>query len=136
MISRDQIETTLRVNGASVSATDERIRSTLLRAHYTNDDVDTAILILREEVSVNKSREDGLRKIFRTDQALKPREISELLGIEVEVLEKVVPNSKARVLSAFQYVLLWLLSTILAVAGVVFYMYLHKVGVFHPSSTL
>lgn len=132
MINREQIESILKINGVSPAAPDEQIRSVLLSARYNKNEVDTAIMVLRENIKTNKTRVDGLHKIFRTDQALKPDEISQLLGIEVDVSEEVIPQSKARKLSTFQYILVWVLAALLAITSVLFYMYIHRIGFFYP----
>lgn len=130
MMNKNQIETILKINGASVSSPDEVIRSVLLSARYKKDEVDTAIMVLRENTKTNKTRVEGLHKIFRTDETLKPNEISQLLGIDVNINDKVEPKSKAREVNGFQFVLIWILSVVCAVAGILIYMYLHKVGIF------
>lgn len=131
MINREQIESILKVNGVSPAAPDEQIRSVLLSARYDKNEVDTAIMVLRENIKTNKTRVDGLHKIFRTDQALQPEEISQLLGIEVDIKEKVVSQSRDSLPAGFQYVLVWLFSVALAVSSIMLYMYFHKVGVFY-----
>lgn len=135
MIQRDQIEAILKINGVAPGSPDEQIRSVLLSARYSKDEVDTAIMVLRENTKTNKTRVDGLHKIFRTDQALKPEEISQLLGIEVDASQQ-LPDAReyrSRDFSTWQYVLVWVLSIVVAVASILFYMYLYKIGLFHPS---
>lgn len=136
MINRTQIESILKINGVTSGSPDDKIRSVLLSARYNKDEVDTAIMVLRENVKTNRTRVDGLHKIFRTEEALKPDEISQLLGIDVEISKSLVPQSKGRDLSSFQYILVWVLSVALGVGGIILYMYLHNVGVFHSSSQL
>lgn len=136
MINRTQIESILKINGVTSGSPDDKIRSVLLSARYSKDEVDTAIMVLRENVKTNRTRVDGLHKIFRTEEALKPDEISQLLGIDVEISKSLVPQSKGRDLSSFQYILVWVLSVALGVGGIILYMYLHNVGVFHSSSQL
>ncbi|MCD5380962.1 MAG: hypothetical protein LR008_00080 [Candidatus Pacebacteria bacterium] len=131
MINKTQIESVLKINGVSPSEPDERIRSILLSARYSDDEVDTAIMILRENVKTNKTRVDGLHKIFRTEEALRPEEISQLLGIDVEISDRVAPQAKGRDMSDFQYATVWLLSVLLGVGGIILYMYLHKIGIFY-----
>lgn len=133
MINREQVEAILKINGVAPGSPDESIRSVLLSARYSKDEVDTAIMVLRENSLTNKTRVDGLHKIFRTDEALKPDEISQLLGIEVDITDEVAPQSKARDFSGLQYISVWLLSVLLAVSSILFYMYIHKIGLFHPS---
>lgn len=134
MMNRDQIETILKINGVVPGSTDEIIRSVLLSARYSKDEVDTAIMVLRENTKNKTTRVDGLHKIFRTDESLRPEEISQLLGIDVDISDKINPKGKSRDLSTFQYVIVWAASAVLAISGLVFYMYLHKIGLFHPAS--
>ena len=133
MISRDQIETLLKINGVSSSSPDEHIRSVLLSARYTKDEVDTAIMVLREDVKTKQTRVDGLHKVFRTNEALAPAEVSALLGIDVAIADTIEQRQKARQLSTLQIMIVWLMSVAVAVSGIMFYMYMQKVGVFHPS---
>jgi len=126
MIKRDQIESILKINGVQPTSPDEQIRSVLLSARYSKDEVDTAIMVLRENTKTNKTRVDGLHKVFRSDEALAPEEISQLLGIEIDLSERIQVGSKTRDFSQFQYIMVWIL----------FYMYVYKVGVFHHSTGL
>ena len=134
MINREQIESILKINGVKPGSEDDKIRSVLLSARYSKDEVDTAIMVLRENEKTKKTSVDGLHKVFRSDQALKPQEISQLLGIEVDVDHIVESRVKSQQLSNFQTVLISVLSVMLAVAGVLLYMHMHQVGIFHPSS--
>jgi hypothetical protein len=133
MIKREQVESILRINGVEPTSPDEQIRSVLLSARYSQDEVDTAIMVLRENTKTNKTRVDGLHKVFRSEESLSPNEISALLGIDVEVEAVSDPQEKARALSSYQYVLLWIFSLMFAMAGIAVYMYLHKIGIFHPT---
>lgn len=134
MIKRDQVEAILKINGVTPTAPDEEIRSVLMSARYSKDEVDTAIMVLRQNTRTNKTRVDGLHKVFRTDDALAPEEIADLLGIEVDISERVMVHNKSRDFSQLQYILVWVLSAIVAVLGILFFMYIYKVGVFHPST--
>ena len=136
MIKRDQIENILKVNGVNPGSPDEQIRSILLSARYSKDEVDTAIMVLRENERTNQTRVDGLHKIFRSDQALRPEEITQLLGIEVDATEytQAAPTKESSPL--LQHLIVWFLSILLAVVGIIVYMYLFEIGPFHPSSTL
>lgn len=137
MINRDQIESILKINGVNPGSPDEQIRSVLLSARYSKDEVDTAIMVLRENTKTNKTRVDGLHKIFRTSEALDPQEISQLLGIDVNVDQGMVAQQrKLRYISGWQTVAIWVLSIIVAVMGLMIYMYIHQVGLFHPSASL
>ena len=133
MINREQIESILKINGVTPAAPDEHIRSILLSARYNKDEVDTAIMVLRQNTKTHQTRVDGLHKIFRSDEALQPAEISQLLGIEVDVNDPVQTHGKSRDFSIVQKVFVWVLSVMVAVAGILFYMYLHKIGIFYPS---
>ena len=135
MLQKKDIETILKINGVSVGAPDEEIRSVLLSARYNNDDVDTAIMVLRENTKTHQTRVDGLHKIFRSDEGLKPAEISALLGIEVEVGEVTIDRNKNREMSYLQTTIVSLLAAGLALAGVFAAMYFYEVGAFHPTAS-
>lgn len=133
MINRRQIESILKVNGVAATSPDEEIRSVLLSARYNKDEVDTAIMVLRENGVTNKTRVDGLHRVFRTNDTLSPHEISSLLGIEVDVPEALDVENKSQTISGSQHVMVWILSTLSALCAVLLYMYLNKFGLFHPS---
>jgi len=136
MIKRDQIESVLKINGVQPTSPDEQIRSVLLSARYSKDEVDTAIMVLRENTRTNKTRVDGLHKVFRTNEGLRPDEISQLLGIEVNLSERVetLDSRDNRNFSQFQHLIIGFLSLLLAVLGLLFYMYIYKIGVFYPGT--
>tara|TARA_B100000508_G_scaffold120126_1_gene101101 strand:- start:16960 stop:17385 length:426 start_codon:yes stop_codon:yes gene_type:complete len=136
MISRDQVEALLKINGVTPTSPDEQIRSVLLSARYTRDEIDTAIMVLREDTKTRKTRVDGLHKVFRSQEALNASEISSLLGIDVDVADQISIESRNRAVTSFQYLLIWLLALALAFGGLIFYMYLYKVGIFHPSTNI
>jgi len=136
MINRKDIEAILKINGVESSSPDEKIRSVLMSARYNKDEVDTAIMVLRENTVTKSTRVDGLHKIFRSNESLRPDEISQLLGIEVDISQTTPEESRNPKLSRSQFVFVCALSIIVAIIGVIFYMYLHKVGVFHDSFAL
>ncbi|NCN11809.1 hypothetical protein GW937_00630 [Candidatus Kaiserbacteria bacterium] len=133
MISRKNIETILKINGVSPTSADEQIRSILLSARYSDDEVDTALMVLREDTKTKHTRVDGLHKVFRTGESLKSDEIATLLGIDVTIEDRVNERSKRREISFGQYFFVWIASVLVATSGILVYMYLHKIGIFHPS---
>lgn len=135
MMKRDQIESVLKINGVQPTSPDEQIRSVLLSARYSKDEVDTAIMVLRENTKTNKTRVDGLHKVFRSNQGLQPDEISQLLGIEVNLSERVQPDSvDSKNFSKLQSIIIAALSLLIAIMSLAFYMYIYKIGIFHPST--
>jgi len=134
MIKRAQIEKILRVNGVSTASPDDHIRSVLLSARFNKDEVDTAIMVLRENKDTKQIRVDGLHKVFRTDEALLPNEISELLGIDVDASTFYRPQTSVSTLAGIQYVTVWLFSVFFAVVTVLVIMYVNEVGPFHSSN--
>ncbi len=134
MLQRQQIESILKINGVSSTSPDEEIRSVLLSARFNDDEIDTAILVLKENKKTNISRVDGLHKIFRSGEALHPSEISTLLGIEVNIVE--LSNKKvveAKKLVLFQGIIITIIALALALLGVFVAMFIYKVGIFHPT---
>jgi hypothetical protein len=134
MISRDQIEKILHINGVSPASPDEKIRSVLLSARFREEEVDTALMVLREDVNTKKTRVDGLHKVFRTNEPLSSAEIYNLLGIEVDLKElPATTRVKTRELSSLEVLIIFVISSILATVAVLFYMYYHSIGLYHPT---
>lgn len=134
MIDNKQLEVILRIHGLSPASSDEELRSILVAAKYTEEEVNESINHLRK--SKSEVVEDGLFKIVRTDSSLRPAEISALLGIDVTVeiqrdgLRRIEPTSPG-----YYFIVL---ATILFLAffGIVFAMYQHEAGPFHASVSL
>lgn len=136
MVDKKHVESILKINGLGTTAPDEQIRSVLLSARFNKDEVDAALMVLRENTKTNTTRVDGLHKVFRSDEGLKASEISQLLGIEVQVEERIEVGINARRYTLFQVITLWFISAIIAVTAVLIYMYSNHTGVFHPSSDI
>lgn len=136
MIDRLQIQSLLNANNVPPSALDDHIRSVLLRAHYSKHDVDDALKILRENLPTKQTRTDGLHKVFRTDQTLEPEEISRLLGVNIAIKSFTSVHVEPRVNSHIHFVSVCFSSIFVALAGLVFYMYMFKIGIFHPGELL
>ena len=134
MINKEHVENILKLNGIHPTAKDEEIKSILLSARFNNDEVDAAIMVLRENTKTCKTKVDGLHKVFRTDQMLNPEEISSLLGIDVDLTERVEVGSRARRITTVSQMFLFLVSMILALVAIIMYMYISNMGIFHPTS--
>lgn len=133
MTDKRHIESILKVNGLTPTAPDEEIKSVLLSARFNHDEVDTALMVLRENVKTNETRVDGLHKVFRADTVLKPAEVSRLLGIDFETNEEISSRSNPKKFSLFELVLLSLASSLVAMVCLLMYMYSENIGLFHPS---
>jgi hypothetical protein len=136
MFDRKQLESLLKVNGIQKTSPDEEIRSVLISARFKDDEVDTALMILRENVQTKQTRVEGLHKVFRTDQSLKPSEISSLLGIEVDIKENIIVSKRRELrLTFLQFLLLWVVSILVAMAALMSYMYSNDMGFFHTQTS-
>tara|TARA_B100001989_G_C24545207_1_gene470248 strand:- start:2203 stop:2628 length:426 start_codon:yes stop_codon:yes gene_type:complete len=135
MIRKEQVEAILKVNGVPTDSPDDQIRSVLLSASYQENEIDAALMVLRENTETHETKVQGLHKVFRTDQPLAPDEISSLLGINVDINDLPHRNraKRSRSFSAAQVVSICVISVTAAVCGMLFVMYLHEVGVFHPT---
>ena len=136
MIDPSHIKKILEINGINSQAPEDTIRSVLLSARYNKDEIDTALLVLRENLETKKVRVEGLHKVFRTSHALAPKEISKLLGIEVDVSRFEGKAAQKKAVSRWEYFIVWLLSIVLAIVGTDMFMHMNKVGLFHPSVAL
>jgi hypothetical protein len=115
MIEKKNIEAFLKVNGIPPTARDEEIRSVLLSARWNHNEVDTALMVLKENVKSNQTHVDTLHKVFNTDDRLSSAEISNLLGIDVHLSSEDVGdiNKKRRSIESFRSLLTFVLSIVL-----------------------
>ncbi len=137
MLQRSQIEEILRINGLSPNAPDEEIKSVLLSAQWNEDDVEAAVLVLRENQKDHSTRFDTLHKVFHTDDTLSPDAVSSLLGIKMNVSNEDVYLHKRRAQSSMGGTLLLLgLSLLVAAIFVLGSMWYLQVGIFYDISNI
>jgi len=133
MIEKKRIEDFLRANGVPASAPDEEIRSILLSASFDENEVNTALLILKENTISNETHIDALHKIFRSDNRLKPSEISSLLGISVnlsdnDIYYNTADKRRTTIINAF---FISLFVVVFVFLGLFIMMYVDQVGPFY-----
>ena len=134
MIDRTHIEHILKLNGISPTADDEEIRSVLISAKWDEDEVETALTVLRENPTTKESRVDTLRNVFQTDARLSPEAIESLLGIDVEMTSEdiEVRRTRQQQISFWQVMVIIFYGTLLAFASILVVMYVQQFGPFHP----
>ncbi len=130
MFDRKHIEQVLRINGVSATAADEEIRDVLLSAHYRNDEVKMAIVVLRENIMTKEAHIDGASNLLRSDRHLSAQEVSRLLGIDIR---RPLPVTKRGVNSVSDmtighHIAVWLLGITIAIAGIVVSLYAEELG--------
>lgn len=135
MLEKRNIEAFLKVNGIPPTAKDEEIRSVLLSARWNNNEVDTALMVLKENTKNNETHVDTLHKVFNSDDRLSSAEISKLLGIDVNLsdFEGVSVSKKHQSLSTMGNISVLVLSLIIAISSIGYLMYQQKAGVFHST---
>lgn len=136
MITKSDLIGILKINGVPIDSPDDYISSILLNARYTKSEIDEALFVLRNGDSVEDGQKNGLHKLFRSDGSLRPDEITQLLGIEVNERDLIHKATKKHTISTKLLILMWILSFLLAGTGILVYMYVSQVGIFHPSVTL
>ncbi len=135
MIEKRHIESVLRANGVPPSAKDEEIRSVLLSARWNENEVDTALMVLKENTVNKETHIDTLHKVFHTDERLSASDISKLLGIEVQITPENLESGATRHVreSRLQSQVAIFLSIVIALCSVGYVMYREQAGFFHPS---
>jgi hypothetical protein len=93
MIDRAHLERLLQINGVSPTDPDEEITSILISARWHQDDVKTALTILRENPQTHEAHIDTIHDIFRSDSKLRPETISALLGVDVQIDPEAIEKS-------------------------------------------
>lgn len=84
-IDKGLIENILKANGVSMESGDDEIKSLLFSARWHEDDIDTALFVLRNDKDNNKQRIDAVYDDdFRLQDRMRPETISAMLGIEVD----------------------------------------------------
>lgn len=136
MFQKNHIEKILRLNGLEPTASDEEIKSILISARWHADDVDAAILVLRENTVTHQTHIDSLHKVFQSDDRLRPETISALLGIEMDLpatlSESKKKGSQSR-LSSQQIMNITIVSLSLSLIFVLAAMWYLKMGIFHQT---
>jgi len=132
MIDKKHIESILRANGIAPTAKDEEIRSLLLSAKWTENDVDTALMILKENLTTKETRIDTLHKVFHSDQKLSPDEITNLLGIKTTIKNfDLSHGSLRREVGVTNTIIAIVLSLLIAASSVGYVMYKEQAGFFY-----
>lgn len=99
MPDRNFINNFLKINGVSADATDEQIGHTLKDARWTDDEIKTALVILRGDVDdsgiVAVTKHDAA--LFRPDIDISSRQLSRLLGVDVIVDPSLIHNNHKKI---------------------------------------
>ena len=90
MIDKRSIEAFLRVNGIPPTAQDEEIRSVLLSAKWNENEVDTALVVLKENLTNQETHVDTLHKVFNSELLM----LEENDNITAKDIEKIELESK------------------------------------------
>jgi|GEM_PF-6110898 hypothetical protein len=95
MPDRAFINNFLKINGVSADASDVQVGRVLKDAHWTDDEIKTALTILRGDVDdsgiVAVTKHDAA--LFRPDIDISSRQLSRLLGVDVIVDPSLIHHS-------------------------------------------
>ncbi len=136
MIKREHIERLLALNGITPSASDDEIKSLLLSARWKQDDVEAAVIVLRENKTTHEKHVDSLHKVFQSDDRLRPDVVASLLGVHMDVGAADLRRAKKRKrgsVSLQQGASIALFAIVLATGFVLFSMWHLEVGIFHQT---
>ncbi len=138
MIEKRNIESFLRINGIPPTAKDEEIRSVLISARWNKNEVDTALMVLKENIKNQTTHVDTLHKVFNSDNRLTSAEISSLLGIDVDISSSDVGDLAAQraKVQRIQSLLVFVLSILIAIGSLGYLMYKEKAGYFNDGSAV
>lgn len=136
MFKKEHIEKMLRLNGVSLDDPDDVIKSVLISAQWHEDDVEAAVLVLRENKDSHETHVDSLHKVFRSDERLRPETISSLLGIEMDLSSKDIEVRRKRARPALmpsQVLVMAVISLVLSLIFVFAVMWYLETGLFHQT---
>lgn len=138
MYTKRHIEKILRINGLSLAASDEEIKSVLLYAKC--EDADSIIAALRDQRTDADRDLCGVQQprahcnVLLADERLRPETIKELLGIDVEVnfADLELARARRQGVTTLQVIGILGWSLACAVAAMVGIMWYYQIGFFHP----
>lgn len=85
MIDKKHIEQFLLLNGLTIDAPEDAIRSLLVDAGWHDEDAAMALKLLRDEIAVDAEEAGAAHKTLSSDHKIKPETLASLLGVDVEV---------------------------------------------------
>jgi len=133
MLKRSQVLSILKANGFDETCSDEQIRHVLSSISYNDEEIKKAIDSFRGRVVTDsKNKEDGLHKVFRTNDSLSSEEISSLLGVEVNIDERINTQKDLRSFTNLYVSIIIIMSIFFGLGGIMSYMYFSQTGIFHP----
>jgi len=136
MIDKEHIVNFLRSNGVSSASSDDEIRHALQNARWHNDDIEVALLKLKDSEEPYEIKSGDAQNIFFSDVPIAPETLSSLLGIDVSLpLARLQAEESRRALqdkTTTTVILLTILtSVILGVFMTLLIMYLNNIGPFY-----
>lgn len=136
MITRDQIENILVAHGVKPTDDDEVIKSALIKANWRDDDVQTALVVLRENLHTHETHVDAVQNLFRGKAKLDAADINNLLGIEVDLSPGDISIKKGRRRMAISYGQIIEIALVSFAVSLIFLlggMWYLEVGLFHKT---
>ena len=132
MLNRQHIEHFLKLNGLTPEASDDHIRTLLISARWNPEDIDSALIVLRENPNAKSKQVNSMQQFFNSDEKLNPETLSSLLGMDVEV-KNIVGEHKTELESHYRYqiVTIMFVSVLAALIFLFAVMWFMKVGIFH-----
>ena len=143
MPDRAFINNFLKINGVSADASDDQVEGVLKEARWTDEEIKTALTILRGDVDdsgiVAVTKHDAA--LFRPDIDISSRQLSRLLGVDVIVDPSLIHHThKQRKRQAFIkddlaiWTIIILLSIILALVIAWLLMFSMKIGPYRDAA--
>jgi hypothetical protein len=131
MIEKRHVEQILRINGLATDSSDDDIKSILIGARWHEDDVETALVVLRENTESKVQHIDSFHNVYHSSAQLNPETLSAILGIDVEV-ESITNSRRNELIHAYKMQIFGIavFSVLLALSSMLFIMWYMKVGVF------
>jgi len=133
MIDRSYIERILKLNGLGPDAPDEEIKSLLVSASWHEKDVETALVVLREDSDSNQHIK-SVHQVLNTEDKINYLDLQSLLGINVDVKSTpyVVVRNQTQALKAQIFSIL-VIATIISLLSLIGVMWFFKIGFFYDS---
>lgn len=131
MIDRAHIEKILKLNGLAPDSPDDEIKALLISAKWHERDVETALVVLREDSHQEKSI-SAVRQVLHSDEKIiSSTDLQSLLGMEVDVrsVPSVVFKTQSKAIRA-QICSMVIVSVVIAGLSLLGMMWLFKIDIF------
>ena len=135
MLQKGHIQSILKINGITPDSSESEVREVLSGARYNEDEINAAVTMLKNGTEPSVSNLDGLHKVFRSSDGLKPNEISNLLSIDIGINDLNKPQTTKSSTDLNEPIVFTFATVIISAVGLIVAMYIYNIDILHIAQT-